>query len=62
MDVGRRAGPDRAEEDAPSEALEAGIREREEKKETGDLLQERDLVRNEGSCTIFVLGTGQGGG
>jgi hypothetical protein len=51
-DVGRRVGPDRAEEDAQSEASEGEVREQEEKAElhrqeaqrleAGDLQQERD--------------------
>ena len=58
--------PDRAEEDAQSEMSEGEIREREKKAEAqrleaGGLQQERDLVRNEGSCTIYMLGTDRGG-
>jgi hypothetical protein len=66
-DVGRRAGPDRVEEGAQSEISEGEIREREveaeaQGKEAGDSQQDRDLVRNVGSCTILMVETGQGGG
>ena len=58
MDAGRRAGPDRAEEDAQCEISEGEIREREEKAEAGDPQQDADLVRNGVIDTIFILGAG----